>query len=70
MPRGVRASSAEPERDGQTLHQSLNISPRMSPRLMKRSPTIDTDSITKEDHEVGSLCSVCVYVLERIEKVW
>lgn len=51
MPRDMRAVSAEPDHDGQSLHQSLNMSPRMSPRLMKRSPTIDTDNITKEEYD-------------------
>ena len=62
MPRGMRAASAEPERDGQILHQSLNMSPRMSPRLMKRSPTIDTDNITKEEYDVSGCVCVCVCV--------
>ena len=66
MPRGMRAVSAEPERDdGQCLHQSLNMSPRMSPRLMKRSPTIDTDNITKEEYDVRWLLILCVYVCVR-----
>ena len=62
MPRDMRAVSAEPDHDGQSLHQSLNMSPRMSPRLMKRSPTIDTDNITKEEYDVGGCVCVCVDV--------
>lgn len=53
MPRNVRAVSAEPNNQGDTLHMSLNMSPRMLPRFMKRSPTIDTDKFTKEEYDVS-----------------
>ena len=62
MPRGMRASSAEPDAT-QSLRLRQGVRATLSPRFMRRSETIDTDTIVKAEYEVimSNACGMLQY---------